>query len=408
MSWTQGDPLPNIDTSKTTETAAPAFYDTYLQDIAKVGSAAIERDPTANVAGLTQAQRDAITAGSNITAGDADITGARSSLASAGQISAESAANPYLSSGTASSVSNINAYMDPYRTNVVNEIGRLGMENLNQVLLPQQTGRSVGYGDFGSSRAGRAYGATARGGLRDIMGAQSGSLSAGYKSALEAASRDLQRQIEAAKIAGDTATADALARRQEAIVGRDIGTTALDMELRGQEQQFKMGERERAYNQDIMNEPLVTAKNAADLFSNLKVPTTVTEKASAPIPGAYSTSPLSNLLGAASLFSAGRGSQSAADAILSTVLGTTAYNSLKATGVLPSITNAIARGDIGSGTVEDPSGVDAVQSWYESLSDAERTMLNNMDFDVVYPIIEDNYNQYANDDDYNQYASPDD
>jgi hypothetical protein len=106
------------------------------------------------------------------------------------------------------------------------------------------------------------------------------------------------------------------------------------------------------------------------------------------------------LLGAASLFSAGRGSQSAADAILSTVLGTTAYNSLRDRGVLPSITNAIARGDIGSGTVEDPSGIDAVQSWYESLSDAERTMLNNMDFDVVYPIIEDDYSNYYSGDEY--------
>ena len=393
MSWTQGDPLPNIDTSKTTETTAPDYYKTYLQDIAKVGTDAIARTPEQNVAGLTQAQKDAISAGSNITAGESDISGAQRSLTSAGALSAASAASPYLSAGTTDSTTNIGSYMDPYRTQVVNEIGRLGMENLQGVLLPQQVGRSVGLGDFGSSRAGRAYGETARSGLRDILGAQSTSLSQGYKSALEAASRDLDREIQAAKITGDTTAADAANRRLEAIAGKDIGMAALDREIREQEQQYKMGEREQRYQQDIMNEPLVTAQNAANLLANLKIPTTVKETASAPIPGAYSNSALSSILGVGSLFASGRGGTSAADSILKLALGENAYNTLKSSGALGAITAGIARGDItpggGSAAGDATATGEALESWYNSLSDAEREYLNNIDFDVIAPIILD-------------------
>jgi hypothetical protein len=390
MSLTQGEALPNIDTSKTTKTEAPDFYNTYLTDIAKVGTDAIARTAEQNVAGLTDAQKNAIRAGSNITAGESNLTGAQTSLTSAGALSAATAANPYLTSGTKDSYSNIDKYLDPYRTQVVDEIGRLGMENLNQVLLPQQTGRSVGFGDFGSSRAGRAYGATAQGGLRDILGAQSTSLSAGYKSALDAASRDLQREIEAAKITGDTTAADAANRRLEALAGKDIGMAAFDRELREQEQQYKMGERERSYNQDIMNEPLITAKNAAGLLENLKVPTTVTEEASAPIPGAYSNSTLSNILGVGSLFASGRGGVSAVDSVLKTVLGNEGYNSLKAVGALPSIIRAISRGQVSSGGISGDTGEStdsqSYEDWYNSLTPGERDYLNTIDADASEPI----------------------
>jgi hypothetical protein len=345
MSVLQGKALPNIDTTKTTTTTGPDFYNTYLTDIAKQGTDAMARTAEQNVAGLTQQQKDAIKSASNITAGDTDLTGARSSLATAGGMSAASAADPYLKDGTATSVSNIQSYLDPYRTNVVDEIGRLGYQNIQSNILPGQTGRSVAGGDFGSRRAESILGQVSRDAARDVLGTQSASLSSGYKSAVDAASRDLQRQIEAAKIAGDTATADATSRRLEAITGKDLGVAANEMGIRNLEQQYKFGEREQKYNQDIMNEPLVTAKNAADLLGNLKVGSTVSEKASAPIPGAYSNSPLSQLAGVGSLFASGKGGQSAIDGVLKSFLGDTKFNDLKTKGLLGTIVGALRGAD---------------------------------------------------------------
>jgi hypothetical protein len=345
MSLLQGKALPNIDTTKTTTTSGPDFYNTYLTDIAKQGTAAMDRTAEQNVAGLTQQQKDSIKSASNITAGASDITGAQTSLTNAGAISAASAADPYLKDGTASSVSNITAYMDPYRTNVVDEIGRLGYQNIQSNLLPQQVGRNVAGGDFGSRRAESILGQVSRDAMRDVLGRQSESLSAGYKSSLDAASRDLQRQLEAAKIAGDSAQADAASRRLEALAGKDIGVAANKMAIDNLEQAYKFGEREQKYNQDIMNEPMVTAKNAADLLGNLKVGSTVSEKASAPIPGAYSNSPLSQLAGVGSLFASGKGGQSAVDGVLKSFLGDAKFNDLKTKGLLGTIVGALRGSD---------------------------------------------------------------
>jgi hypothetical protein len=246
--------------------------------------------------------------------------------------------------------------MDPYRTNVVDEIGRLGYQNIQSNIRPQQTGRSVAGGDFGSRRAESILGQVSRDAMRDVLGAQSTSLSAGYKSALDAASRDLQRQIESAKIAGDTASADAASRRLEALAGKDIGVAAQDMAIKNLEEQYKMGEREQKYNQDIMNEPLVTAQNAANLFSNLKVPTTVSEKASAPIPGAYSNSPLSQLAGVGSLFASGAGGQSAIDGMLMSFLGANMYSKMKEQGMLGSLVASIRGQDPGATEITNTAG----------------------------------------------------
>ena len=58
--------------------------------------------------------------------------------------------------------------------------------------------------------------------------------------------------------------------------------------------------------------PLAAATSAGNVYANLKVPSTVSETSSAPIPGAYSTSPLSQIAGLGSLFASGTGGTSAA------------------------------------------------------------------------------------------------
>jgi hypothetical protein len=79
----------------------------------------------------------------------------------------------------------------------------------------------------------------------------------------------------------------------------------LDLKLKELERLYSLGGEEQKLEQTGIMAPLAAATGAANVFSNVKVPSTVSEKASAPIPGAYSTSPLAQIAGLGSLFASG-------------------------------------------------------------------------------------------------------
>ena len=96
-----------------------------------------------------------------------------------------------------SSVGNINAYMNPYTSNVTDQIAKLGARNLTENLLPGVSDSFVRAGQFGGNRMGE-FGARA---LRDtqesVLGQQAGALQQGYTQALGASQADLARQQSA-------------------------------------------------------------------------------------------------------------------------------------------------------------------------------------------------------------------
>jgi hypothetical protein len=111
-----------------------------------------------------------------------------------------------------------------------------------------------------------------------------------------------------------------------------------------------MGENEQKLAQARLNAPLTNATNAANVFTNLKVPTTVSQTANAPVPGAYANSPLSQIAGLGTLFSSGAGgSPSAVNNVLKTLLGEKTYADVASKGVLGAIT--------GKDKVSDVTGV---------------------------------------------------
>lgn len=99
----------------------------------------------------------------------------------------------------------ISNYMNPYTSKVVDEIGRLGQENLRQS-LSNIGGQFIGGGQFGSSRMGQAFGGATRNALRDIAGQQSQALQSGYTGALGASQQDLSRQLQAGSQLGSLAS----------------------------------------------------------------------------------------------------------------------------------------------------------------------------------------------------------
>jgi hypothetical protein len=98
--------------------------------------------------------------------------------------------------------------------------------------------------------------------------------------------------------------------RQGADALRNLGSTELDEATKQLQAQYGYGKNAQELAQQRILAPLAGAKSAADVYTNLKVPSTVSETASAPIPGAYSTPILSQIAGLGTLFAAGAGGTS--------------------------------------------------------------------------------------------------
>ena len=332
----QGSALPNITSTKTDVTSGPSWYNTYLQDLAQTGTQAMQRTPEQAVAGFTPLQTAAIGATPAVaTSYQPYMAGADTALGKTAGLSAAGAASPYVSTAAQTAPSAVGQYMDPYQQQVVDEIGRLGQQNIRQNLRPMATARSVSTGDFGSKRGEEILGQTIQGALADISGQQSKALSTGYASALAAAQADKQRQLQAGQLMGTLTSTDVTNALQEAQTRGALGTTAQTLGLKGTEATFGAGEQEQKLNQARLNAPLTQATNAANIFTNLKVPTTVSQVTNAPVPGAYANSPLSQIAGLGTLFASGSGgSPSAVNNVLRTVLGDKSFAELGAKGLL--------------------------------------------------------------------------
>lgn len=293
MSLTQGDPLPNITTTKSTETQGPDWYNQYLADLAKPGENLLAKTGEELVAPMTTLQTGAI------TAAPTDLTRYEDMLTNAGT-TAELAAK-----GITPEM--IKSYMNPYTTSVVDEMGRLTQQNLQRNLLPSLKGAFVGTGGVGSQRMMGALGQMGADVQANLTGQQQKALEAGYSKAL------------------DTAGTQAGLYRQAAETERGVAQTDLEAAIKSLEEQYGLGAKEQQLKQSQILAPVAAAKSAADVYSNLKVPTTVSETANAPIPGAYSTSPLAQIAGLGSLFASGAGGTSAASGLTSSLANVGKY-----------------------------------------------------------------------------------
>ena len=125
------------------------------------------------------------------------------------------AAQPYMQNASNSSVSNINSYMNPYTSNVVQGFGDAAARNLQQ-LLPQLESRYIGSGQFGGHSANGTFQPTGLNteSLQALAGVdataqqqQMQALQQGYTQALNASQTDLARQAQLGQQAGQLGTA---------------------------------------------------------------------------------------------------------------------------------------------------------------------------------------------------------
>jgi hypothetical protein len=135
-----------------------------------------------------------------------------SPISRAGEASAVSAAQPFLSRAGRAFPQAVQEYMSPYIQNVVEQIGDIGVRQLQEKYLPEIGQEFIQAGQFGpgpgSSRMGE-FGARA---LRDvqqsILAEQAKALQAGYGQAADIFGRDVDRLTQLAGTVGQLSTAD--------------------------------------------------------------------------------------------------------------------------------------------------------------------------------------------------------
>lgn len=259
-SFTQGAALPNITTTQQQATAAPAWYMDYLNNLAGTSTAAGQN---AQYIGAQPLQQQAFSQ----TA--ANVGNYQPNLDAANRLT--------MNAATMAAPTMAASYMNPYISSVVDEAGRLGLQNIRNTISPQATAGAVGSGQFGSTRGANVLGQNITSALQNLGGQQQGLLAGGYQNAITAAQADLQRQM------GGGAQMGALGTTTQNLGMGDVNALST---MGAQQQQM-------AQNQQLF--PLQVAAQQAALMKGFTIPTSVSSTYTGPIPGAYQTSPLMQL-----------------------------------------------------------------------------------------------------------------
>lgn len=272
MGITQGSPLPDVTVTTTKSDTAPDYYTNYLKGLAGVGTTAMTGTPGSQIAGYDPLQ----------TAG----YGMVQSGAGAYQDYLEDAASTAGKVAGGLDTARIQQLMDPYRTNVVDEMSRLSQQNIQRNVLPSLKAGFVGSGSLGSQRYAGALGQSLADIQSNLTGQQYGALSKGYSEALKASMDERQLQQQAAQ------TQLGMAEKAQALGLTEAGALT------------KAGAERQAYEQSKLDYPLKTALQATGLLKGVQIPMEQAEKRVGPLAGAYSQSDLSNVLGILSVLGA--------------------------------------------------------------------------------------------------------
>lgn len=265
MSITQGSALPDVTVTTTKADTVPDYYTDYLTNLSGAGEKAMGRTAAEGIAGMDPLQTQGY--------------GMVPSGASAYQGPLQQAMRTAGTAAAGIDTSRIGELMDPYRANVVGEMGRLQQQNIQRNVLPSMKAGFVGQGALGSQRYAGALGQTLAEMQSNLTGQQYGALSKGYGDALKASLDELQLQNEAAR------TQLGAAEKAQELGLTEAGALT------------KAGAERQAFEQAKLDYPLKTALEAAGLMRGMQLPSTQTETRTGPLPGAYETSDLANVLG---------------------------------------------------------------------------------------------------------------
>lgn len=156
----------------------------------------------------------------------------------------------------ASSVDNIQKYMNPYQQGVLDVIAKQGSRNLTENLLPGVSDTFIRAGQFGSGRMGEFGSRALRDTQESILNQQAQAAQQGYTQALGASSADLGRQQSALSQMAQ------MAQQGQAMNAADVAAletagqaqqTQQQRELESQYQQFQLAQQYPKSQLDWLN-----------------------------------------------------------------------------------------------------------------------------------------------------------
>lgn len=261
-----------LQSSQTTSTVAPEYYNKYLGDLASKG---MEAATKAQYIGAQPLQTEAFTdVGKVSKLYEPTSTAAGTTLTSAaGADSPLSAATPYYTNASKSPAELASSYMSPYITNVVNALGEAGQRNIRQNLAPAAVAGAVGSGQFGSKRGAEVLGQTLSNADRDILNAQYQALNTGYGQALTAAGQQNALQAQMGTSAGGLSSMGTqnltAAGRAQAEMAKQIQDQALaDINAKA-----TLGSQQQTIAQNKELFPLSNLSTASGIMRGYSVPT---------------------------------------------------------------------------------------------------------------------------------------
>jgi len=272
MAFTQGAPLPDIKQTTTTQDNAPSYSTDYLSGLSQAGQTAMGKTPQQSVAGYDPLQ----------TMGYSNLPAATTSY----QPQLQAAQSTAAQAAQGITPERIQALMNPYTSNVVDEMARLSQQNVQRNLLPSMKAGFVGTGGLGGQRYANALGQSMADVQAGLTGQQYGALSKGYSEALKGALDEAQLQNLTAGTQGKLA--------QQELESGLTGVGALT----------KAGAERQAYEQSLLDQPLKTATTASGLMRGYTMPQNQTQTFVGPKAGSYNTSDLNNILGVMSILGA--------------------------------------------------------------------------------------------------------
>jgi len=353
MSFLQGGALPNVtETTTATTTPTTTEYSKLLKDVAGAGSTAIGRTGAESIAGYDPLQ----TMGYNALPGA--VNAYQPGLDAAQQTASRAAAG--ITPGR------IQSLMNPYTTNVVNEMARLSQQNVERNLMPSMRSGFVGTGALGSQRYANALGQSMADTQANLTGQQYGALSKGYSEALKGALDEAQLMNLSAKTQGD------LAKMQQQLGVEGAGALT------------KAGAERQGYQQAILDAPMKNAKSAADLLRGYTMPSTETKTFTGPrTRDYYQQSDLGKIGGVLSLIGGAKEGKEGEG--LNRLLGILSKTNAKGSSIINSLLNPAdaSSAAIGQGETEAMKAANVLDDYNKLISGLQNNYSDLVSSDVI-------------------------
>lgn len=231
---------PQYNSNQTSQTTMPQWYEDYVQGIGSRATALANRPyqpyTDQRQAGFTAPQTQAFqniennqgawqpgnaTAQSMVSGVPGDVNARLGQGQTAAQGATSAVAGP-----AQSFTDNYQKYMSPYTSSVVNEIGRLGNQNLNENILPGVQSSFIGAGQFGSTRNADILGRSVRDAQTNISGLQSQALQSGFGTSAGIFAGDANRNQQQQQLQASTGIQAGQLANQGAQIGAGAATSA--------------------------------------------------------------------------------------------------------------------------------------------------------------------------------------